>query len=166
MSIIYMRLFLNIANHKSRNLWKLHVKPPFQNARMKFTWNSFHENLHGIITWPSSDNVSHEIHEKIFRECHMWWCCMCISSLVITKDIVYFIWLRKENNNSLFVSYETHLWQFVIYKTQLNNNFLVITMRSFIVKSRILTHNYVFSFRYHVIFSRNYETTTLTIYFW
>lgn len=82
-------LSLKIAYHKNRNLWKLHVKLPFQIAKMKFTWNSLHENFTWYITWPSSDNVSHEIHEKILRKCHIRWCCMCISSLMISKDIVF-----------------------------------------------------------------------------
>lgn len=53
-------LSLKIANHKSRNLWKLHVKLPFQIAKMKFTWNSLHENF----TW--------YYHVTIFRQRFTW----------------------------------------------------------------------------------------------
>ena len=156
-------------NHKSRNLWKLHVKLPFQIAKMKsreihyenFTWYYHVTISRQRFTWNSRKNFKWMSHAVML---HVY----IISNSFLQE--IYFIWLRKENNCSLFVSYETHLWQFVIYITQLYNNFLVITMRSFIVFSRILTHNYVFSLRYHYISSRYFETTTLTIfprnYFW
>lgn len=157
-------LSLKIANHKNRNLWKLHVKLPFQIAKMKFTWNSLHENFrwyyHVTIfrqrfTWNSRENFPWMSHAVML---HVY----IISSDYKRHRLLYMITKRKQQ---FFVCF---IWQFVIYITQLNNN--VIMMRSFIVISRILTHNYVFSFRYHDIFSRNYETTTLTIfsrnYFW